>query len=100
MSDKDAYGFLVVEITYNEKSGKFKLGGDVKKEKITELVECFLSTQMGQGEDLSEPKEPDKKGNYYIQLEWHPEDDSFTVSDTCGNKGLRDGILLHMLKEN
>lgn len=86
---------LVLDIKYHRGSDKFEVEGDINQEEQKDIVETFLSTQIGRGIDESKPNEKD---TYRIRLEWYPEDDTIKVSSDTGNKGLRDGILMHYLE--
>ena len=86
---------LTLDIKFYIKCGKFETGGNVSEEGREELVATFLRGQMGAGEDYSNPE---KRDVYHIQLKWYPEDDTIAVKSDTGNKGLRDGILLHYLQ--
>ncbi len=89
--------YLTLDLRYDINSDQFKVGGNVNRNGITELVETFLRGQMGAGKDDSKPNEKDV---YHIQLRWYPENDRIEVSCDTGNKGLRDGILMLYLREN
>lgn len=86
---------LTLDIKFNITSDQFEVGGNVNREGQKELVEAFLSEQIGAGKDDSKPN---KQDTYHIQLKWYPENDRIVVSSDTGNKGLRDGLLLHYLK--
>lgn len=85
----------VLEIKYTIETGKAEFGGNLKKNARKELIEAFLTGQIGAGEDKTPPEE---RETYSIRLEWFPEDDRIEVGSNTGNKGLRDGILLQILK--
>jgi len=86
----------VLEITFDMKTGQTTFGGNVKPSARESLIEAFISTQLGAGEDHSKPEERDV---YHITLRWNPENDSFRASSDTGNKGLRDGILMYILRQ-
>ena len=85
---------LTLDIKYSIKSDKFEIRGDVNDAGQRELVETFLSSQMGAGTDESKPN---ILNEYSIILKWYPGDDTFKVSCDTGNKLLRDGILMRFL---
>ncbi|MFA5176347.1 MAG: hypothetical protein WC413_03775 [Candidatus Nanoarchaeia archaeon] len=87
--------YLTVDIFYNVKTDKYKIEGTVKSEKVPDILEAFLTTQMGKGEDTNKPK---RQENYHITIEWYPIDDRFVVKSDTGNKSLRDGILLYLFQ--
>lgn len=88
--------YLTMNITYNMDNGEFNIDGDVKKDKQYDLIADFLRLQMGQGKDTSKPNEQDV---YHISISWHPYKDRFESRSDTGNKGLRDGILMDVLKQ-
>ncbi len=86
---------LTMEIEYNLKENNFKIFGDVNKRSQYSLIETFLRMQIGAGEDRSEPHERDV---CHLILKWYPTSDRIEVKSDIGNNGLRDGILLDILK--
>jgi len=90
---------LTVEFTIGEEDASgdsFKLGGDIKPGRRVDIIEHWLRSQMGAGPD----KRPANNQNtYHIEIDWNPDGDVFTCRSDCGNKGLRDGILLYVLKK-
>ena len=56
----------------------------------TKIIEEFLRTQIGKGEDFSPANKVDE---FTISILLDLSHDIFTVKHNCGNKGLRDGIL-------
>ena len=88
---------LSLILNYNLKTDKFyDTEGDVKPEKREEFVSEFLRTQFGAGKD---DRKPENRNKYTIKLELDLDGDIYNVSDNCGNKSLRDGILARYLKE-
>lgn len=87
--------YLTMKVAYNMKTEKFRIYSDVKKSQQSNLLAEYLRGQMGAGEDKSKPKVRDV---YHIELKWYPSNDDFVVSSDTGNKGLRDGILMSVLK--
>lgn len=87
---------LFVEFTYpiNE-PGKFKYESNIKSESLADIVADFIRSQTGAGVDNSPANEKDDV--YTIRLTLDLSDDSFGCSHNCGNKGLRDGILMDIL---
>ena len=79
-------------ITYDINNDIFTITGNAKNP--VNIISNFIRTQIGQGEDLSIPN---KKEIYTINIKLYPSNDTFIVSDDCGNNGLRDGILLKYL---
>lgn len=88
---------LTMKIRYDIKRGKLvSIEGDANEKGRYELISEFLRTQMGAGADKSKPNVQDI---YTICLQWYPANDSFRTRSDTGNKSLRDGILLAVLKE-
>ena len=87
--------YLTLNIKYYINSDQFEVGGNVNRKGREELVSTFLRGQIGAGKDDSKPNEKD---TYNTQLKWYPENDRIEVRSDTGNKGLRDGILVHYLK--
>jgi hypothetical protein len=65
-----------------------------KTEAVPEILEAFLHTQIGAGEDHRPPR---TKSVYRIKLMLDLTDDSFRVEHDCGNSGLMCGILMQSL---
>ena len=84
-----------VKLTFNLLTGKFKVKTNCNDPK-DHLVSKFLETQVGKGKDDSEAVE---RNIYNIKIGLDMSNDTFYVSHDCGNKGLRDGILLHYLSK-
>lgn len=87
--------YLTLDIIYNVNNDKFEIKGDVNKRGQEELISNVLREQIGNGRD---DKKAIERETYHIQLKWYPENDTIEVSSDTGNKGLRDGILMHYLK--
>jgi len=85
---------LYLEVKYFVKDNKFKISGNFSQEGLKDIIEEFLRLQIGQGADLTPPRDLDV---YTIRLSWFPENDGITVVSNTGNKGLRDGILMEVL---
>lgn len=89
---------LTVDFTIGEggEEDTFELGGTIKESAAPEIISNWLRSQMGEGPDKSEA---DRRNSYHIEIDWNPHGDVFTCRSDCGNKGLRDGLLMHVLKE-
>jgi len=85
--------FVAIEFNMN---GKYKITGDVKKEKRIDIISEFVRGQAGKRKDK---RKANKKDIYHIKIEWNPDMDVFTCTDDTGNFGLRDGILLTILSK-
>lgn len=88
---------LFIDLVYDLDKDEFDISTNIKEEKVTDLLTNFLMTQMGKGVDESKAEELEK---YHIRIELDMTLDNFSVKDDCGNKGLRDGILLRYIGKN
>lgn len=86
---------LYIDLNYNIKNNKLYISTNIKEEKVEDIMFSFLRTQAGQGEDNSPANEMDE---YRILIELNLNFDIFNVTDNCGNKGLRDGIIMYYLQ--
>jgi hypothetical protein len=77
-----------LKIIYNIGNDSFDVSGNAKDPK--KIVTEFLRTQIGVGADNSKANEQEE---YTILINLDLSEDVFSVSNDCGNKGLRDGIL-------
>ena len=64
---------------------------NMRSESIIEVIDDFLRTQVGAGED---ERYHDEREYYDIKISLDLETDTFECAHNCGNKGLRDGILM------
>ena len=78
------------------KGDRYVLDTDLNEDGRIEVLETFLHGQMGQGVDN---RKPEKRSSYLIRMKVDLSDDTFFVQDSCGNKGLRDGILMCLLNK-
>lgn len=85
-----------MNIEYNVKENTFNITGDVKESAWAEILEAWISSQIGSGKDSTPAVERDV---YHIQILWRPEDDGLSISSDTGNKGLREGILMYILSQ-
>jgi len=81
-----------LNLVHNIITDTFKVSGNCKDPK--EIVSEFLRTQIGAGYDRSKPNQKDE---YTIRINLDLSDDTFYIEHNCGNKSLRDGILLRFL---
>jgi len=86
---------LYLNIKYDIVNDTYEIDTNIKTDLVKDIVSEFLRTQVGTGKDFSKMKEDDK---YNISIKLNLNRDNFTCSDNCGNKGLRDGILLNYIK--
>jgi hypothetical protein len=89
---------VTVDIAFDVTTGKatFKETTTAKHEAISEIIEAFLSGVIGAGVDNSPPI---SRNVYNIRLDLDLDGDVFHVTSDCGNLGLRDGILLAVLRD-
>ena len=73
----------------------FKIETDVKDERVAELISDFLREQIGAGADSTPPDERDL---YTIHLQLDLDGDVWYCKHDCGNLGLRDGILMDVMR--
>jgi len=82
---------IEVTVTYNIKDGAFEVTGNAKNPKG--IIDNFLRIQMGAGVDNTPANRVDI---YNISIYLDLSEDIFTSTHNCGNKGLRDGILMEV----
>ncbi|MCL5018201.1 MAG: hypothetical protein M1416_00325 [Candidatus Pacearchaeota archaeon] len=82
---------LTLILEYDINKDKFDIKGNVKEDCRKDFVSNFLYLQMGKGIDENKAE---KRDMYNIKIDLDLTEDKYTVSDNCGNKGLRDGILM------
>ena len=87
---------LLIDIKYNIKHGHFDVRSNIKKDKIADFVTDFLHNEVGQGADESETE---KRDDYRIKIAMSFNDDCYWCWHDCGNKGLRNGILMRFVSE-
>lgn len=85
---------IFVEMTFNVKDETTTIRTNAKHEKVVDLLEDYLHAQVGTGKDPSPMVELDV---YKISIGVELGDDSWGSYHDCGNKGLRDGILMRIL---
>ncbi len=89
---------IYIKVTFPINDPKnFKIETNAKPECVGDLIGDFLHMQIGQGRDDSQP-DVDRK-IYHIDLSVDLTDDTWHTSHDTGNKGLRDGILMHVFQE-
>ena len=85
---------IKLHIIYDIDNDTFEIKGNALYPKNT--VKNFLRTQIGTGKDFSPPN---NKSKYNIVIDLDLTDDTFYIQDDCGNKGVRDGILLRFCEK-
>lgn len=91
---------VLVTLEFDVKAETVKIGGNAKKEAVEELLADYLHSRVGAGKDETPPE---KRDVYHIILGIDLSDDSWFVEHNCGNKGLREGLVmatLQFIKEN
>jgi hypothetical protein len=81
---------LHLNLKYNLNKSTYD-DSDTNVEDTKDFVREFLRSQVGGGNDESEINKLDE---YEIQIQLDLSDDTFYVSHNCGNRDLREGILL------
>lgn len=91
---------MKTQVKYNIVDDTYHIITEVKKEKVQEVIELLLRSQIGAGGDDSESNKHDL---YIIDFDLKLEDDTFNVTSNTGNKSLTTGILaklVHKLSNN
>lgn len=83
--------YLTIDIEYNIKTDEHEISGDINDAGVKSVLETWIMGQVNTGKDESPAENRDV---YHIQIVWYPEDDTIKCSHDCGNKGLREGILM------
>lgn len=78
----------------NDPAG-FKIETDVKDGYVAELIGDFLRGQIGAGAD---PSPADERDIYTIHIQLDLNGDVWHCKHDCGNLGLRDGILMDVMR--
>lgn len=84
---------IFVNIWYDINKDFFRIKSNAKDP--IEIVTNYLRSQIDAGEDKSEPS---RLGIYQIDLSLDLTEDVFSCEHNCGNLGLRDGILMCLVK--
>ena len=87
---------MKTQVKYNIVEDTFHIVSEVKRDKVQEVIELLLRSQIGAGGDDSEPNKHDI---YIIDIDLELEDDTFDVSSNTGNKSLTTGILAKLVQE-
>ena len=87
---------LTMKIAYSTIAGaKTRILSNIKREYWGEILSGYLQLQMGKGKDET-PTEVRDEYEIIIQIDIE-DDDTYYSKHNCGNKGLRDGILMDVL---
>jgi len=87
---------LILQIDFDIKHNLYCFNTNIKKSRIKEIISEYLRLQFGKGIDNSSPNQHDL---YEIDISLNLRDDSFRCNHNCGNKGLREGILMNLLNK-
>lgn len=85
---------IVIEMAFNVMTERVEIKTNAKREVVGELIGDYLHSQVGTGKDTT-PAE--KHPVYNITIGVELDDDSWGSSHNCGNKGLREGILMRVM---
>lgn len=87
---------IVVNIVYNiNDHSKTVIKTNAKADKVQEILEEWLTSQIGQGRDS---REPVRRGEYKITIKLDLSDDTFFTSSDTGNMSLTAGIVKNVAK--
>ena len=87
---------LWMVITYPmEKPEEFSIKTNIKPDKVEEILTEYLHSKVGSGVDPSPRTEKDV---YTIKIGLALAEDEWACEHDCGNKGLREGILMNVLR--
>ena len=89
---------LTIDFTIGDEDepDTFVLGGTIKQSAAKEIIDNWLRSQMGAGVD---GRPANRLKTYHIEIDWYPGNDRFRCRSNCGNDGLRDGLLLYVVKK-
>ncbi|MBU1178959.1 hypothetical protein KKB69_01290 [Patescibacteria group bacterium] len=92
---------LFLKIDYGIEIDKFHHCTNIKEECVSDIVSDFLCGQIGAGVDDSKANDQDiyEIDIFEIDIFVNFADDSFACRHNCGNKGLREGILMRFLNK-
>jgi hypothetical protein len=85
-----------MKICFTMETGKAEITSNIKEELRADFLADFIRGQLGAGKDTSPVNEKDE---YQINIGLDLSGDVFYCDHDCGNKGLREGILMQVLKE-
>jgi len=86
---------IVLEIEFVVKDEVVTIKTNAKFEKVEDLLEDYLMSIVGTGKDPTPMNELDA---YKITLGLQLDGDIWGTSHNCGNKGLREGILMRVMR--
>lgn len=86
---------IVLEIDFVVKGEIVTIATNAKFEKVEDLLEDYLMSIVGTGKDPTPMNELD---SYQITLGLQLDGDIWGTTHNCGNKGLREGILMRVMR--
>jgi hypothetical protein len=86
---------IVLEIDFVVKGELVTIATNAKFDKVEDLLEDYLMSIVGTGKDPTPMNELDA---YKITLGLQLDDNTWGTSHDCGNKGLREGILMRVMR--
>jgi hypothetical protein len=86
---------IIIEMEFDMVNSKVQIRTNAKRDKVGDLLEDYLHAQVGTGKDPSPPAERDI---YKISIGVELGEDIWGSSHDCGNKGLREGIIMRVLQ--
>ena len=84
-----------VKLKYDVNNDSFEVDTNVKNP--IDFISTFIRMQIGKGNDTLPANDVD---NYQIDIHLDLSEDVYFVSHNCGNKGLRDEILMAYIDKN
>jgi hypothetical protein len=85
---------IVIEMAFDMKQETVQIRTNAKRGVISELLADYVHAQVGAGKDESPPEVHDI---YNITIGVELDDDSWGSTHNCGNKGLREGIIMQVI---
>lgn len=85
---------IVIEMIFDMKAEAVQIRTNAKRSVISELLSDYVHSQVGTGKDESPP---DVRDVYSITIGVELDDDSWGSKHDCGNKGLREGIIMQVI---
>lgn len=86
---------VFLDLEFNIKTDTYKIvATNIKDNLIEDFIENFIHSQLGLGEDKSQPTIKDV---YSIHIGLDMSDDTFFLKSDTGNKSLATGIIAHSL---
>ena len=82
---------LIIAIEYDMTSDEAKIRTNARREKVAELLDEYLQAVVGAGNAITPAQDHDV---YRINLTLDLSNDTWLVKHNCGNKGLREGIVM------